>query len=353
MYSFETESFLEEKPDLSSVDAWEAVKTSIGNKYNRYNKSATDSCCAANRIESSSFTYVHTYPKFKLSPESTFFVIGSCFSREIERVLEKYSFDFATKGFSIPLDFIDQDHKSLVKDLITPEKQYRIRSILNKYSPHTMLSELKRVLLNQQYIDNGLIEVVKDVWFDGQIKNLNAMNLDAALYVRQQVEGAIRKILDSQVIIINLGFTESWLDSKTGLVLNEAPYPLLLKNHPNRFKFFNSNYYQTVSALEELIELILAKTDYQMKFILTLSPIPLGTTFTNKDIILANTHSKSILRSAAQEICDKYSCVDYFPFYEMTVNSPYHLTWQENGLHPRYEMIEFCMLEFFKTYLQT
>jgi hypothetical protein len=352
MSSCDTLLFAHENACLIPIDGWEAVKTSICNKYNRFNKSSTDPLAAANRIEEPCFTRVYNSPKFKIPSNSTFFVMGSCFSREIERILEKNNLKMATKDFTLPLNLFNPDHTSLYTDLTTPGKEYRVRSVLNKYSPHTMLDELNRTLLGFEYMDNGLIEVVPNEWFDCQIKNLPNMSLESALFVRQQVEKTTKKIVESDVTILNLGFTETWFDATTGMVLNEAPFPFIIRSFPGRFKFFNSSCSQIVHSLTEIIQLVLAKTDNKMKFILTISPIPLGTTFTNMDVISANTFSKSVLRAAAQEVCDKFPCVDYFPCYEMIVTSPYHLTWKEDGLHPTDLAIEFCVQSLIQNFVQ-
>ena len=54
-----------------------------------------------------------------------------------------------------------------------------------------------------------------------------------------------------------------------------------------------------------------------IKLLITTSPVPLNKTFADKDVVVANSYSKSTLRSVCGEISDKYDFVDYFPSYEM------------------------------------
>jgi len=83
-----------------------------------------------------------------------------------------------------------------------------------------------------------------------------------------------------------------------------------------------------------------------MKFVVTVSPVPLGTTFQEADIIVSNSHSKSLLRAVAEEIKRTYDYVDYFPSYEIVMNSPRDLAWREDCLHVQWPMVQHVMQNF-------
>jgi hypothetical protein len=55
----------------------------------------------------------------------------------------------------------------------------------------------------------------------------------------------------------------------------------------------------------------------EMKFILTVSPVPWMATAYDMNVIVATTYSKSVLRAAAGYLAEKYEFVDYFPSYEI------------------------------------
>ena len=57
------------------------------------------------------------------------------------------------------------------------------------------------------------------------------------------------------------------------------------------------------------------------------------------------------LRAAAQELRDKYDYVDYFPSYEMVMNSPRELAWGDDQLHVRAPMVEHVVGHFMKSYV--
>jgi hypothetical protein len=58
-----------------------------------------------------------------------------------------------------------------------------------------------------------------------------------------------------------------------------------------------------------------------MRFLLTVSPVPLTATAGGQHVITATTQSKSVLRAVAGEMAATHDFVDYFPSYEI-ITSP-------------------------------
>ena len=59
-----------------------------------------------------------------------------------------------------------------------------------------------------------------------------------------------------------------------------------------------------------------------MKFLFTVSPVPLTATATQDHVLSATVYSKSVLRAVCGELRSKYANVDYFPSYEMVASHP-------------------------------
>lgn len=58
-----------------------------------------------------------------------------------------------------------------------------------------------------------------------------------------------------------------------------------------------------------------------MRVIITVSPVPLQTTFTGQDAVTANSYSKAILRVTAEHLRRRFEGkVDYFPSYEIVLS---------------------------------
>lgn len=87
-----------------------------------------------------------------------------------------------------------------------------------------------------------------------------------------------------------------------------------------------------------------------MKFVITVSPVPLGTTFTGMDVISANSHSKATLRSAAGEFCAAHASVDYYPSYEMVTSTNPAIAWQEDRIHVTVPLVDAVIARFVASY---
>jgi hypothetical protein len=60
----------------------------------------------------------------------------------------------------------------------------------------------------------------------------------------------------------------------------------------------------------------------KMKFLLTVSPVPLTATATDQHVLPATIYSKSVLRAVAGALSQKHDFVDYFPSYELIASHP-------------------------------
>ncbi|WP_316898406.1 GSCFA domain-containing protein [Pseudodesulfovibrio indicus] len=81
-----------------------------------------------------------------------------------------------------------------------------------------------------------------------------------------------------------------------------------------RFQFHLLSHGECLGFVEDAIALVRARNP-KARFLLTTSPIPLDRTFTDDDVIVANLHSKSKLRSVCGELAATGE-VEYFPSFE-------------------------------------
>jgi len=61
--------------------------------------------------------------------------------------------------------------------------------------------------------------------------------------------------------------------------------------------------------------------------LVTVSPVPLLSTFRDVDVLVANTYSKSVQRAAIDEFIADADGVDYFPSYEFVMLSNPTIAW--------------------------
>ena len=114
--------------------------------------------------------------------------------------------------------------------------------------------------------------------------------------------------------IITLGLIETWIDKRKKKAWHSFHGNALKKiSVENLADFKQLDFNEVTTYLKKIINLVDIKNK---KIIFTISPIPLNFTFTDKDIIIANKYSKSILRAAVEEFIDNEK-IFYFPSFEI------------------------------------
>ena len=132
---------------------------------------------------------------------------------------------------------------------------------------------------------------------------------------------AVRRVFQSaDWIIFTLGLTEAWVSRSDGAV-----YPMAPGVHGGDFdaeehQFVNFSVQEVIEDLRSLIRLAVA-VNPKVKFILTVSPVPLIATYEERHVLTSTTCSKSALRVAADAAEREFDNVIYFPSYEI-ITSP-------------------------------
>jgi hypothetical protein len=138
---------------------------------------------------------------------------------------------------------------------------------------------------------------------------------------RTQHLAAVRHVFErADVFIFTLGLTEIWRDRRDGAVYPYCPGLIAGDFDPNIHEFHNAGVRENVDALEAFIARLRA-VNPNVRVVLSVSPVPLGTTMAPEHIARATTYSKSVLRVAAQELYEAHDYVDYFASYEIVSQS--------------------------------
>ena len=148
------------------------------------------------------------------------------------------------------------------------------------------------------------------------------------------------RISSADVVVITLGLTETWFNALHDLYLNAAPSLWSVRRYTDRFKFERTDVAFNSHALESSYALLR-----------TVSPVPLGTTFTTDDVFVANMYSKSTLRASAQTFAEAHDDVDYFPSYELVMMSRREAAFGHDCLHVGDETVGHVISAFTSTYI--
>lgn len=135
--------------------------------------------------------------------------------------------------------------------------------------------------------------------------------------LRDQHFAAVRDAFESaEVFIFTLGLTEAWRSLDDGFVFPVCPGTIEGTFDPTRHAFVNFGVDEIVDHIEKFSD-FLRQRNPELRIILTVSPVPLVATATNKHVIQASVYSKSVLRVAAEMAVMRIANMEYFPAYEI------------------------------------
>ncbi len=123
-------------------------------------------------------------------------------------------------------------------------------------------------------------------------------------------------IATATVLIFTLGLTEAWTSSIDGAVFPACPGTVAGSFDPTKHSFRNFGVTEVSQDLSEVAN-ELRSINPNLRIVLTVSPVPLVATATDRHVLCASTYSKSVLRVACEQAVREHSSIVYFPAYEI------------------------------------
>jgi len=139
---------------------------------------------------------------------------------------------------------------------------------------------------------------------------------------RNAVLRAIRKIAErTDWFVFTLGQTEGWVNSSSGYIYAMAPGNIAREFDSNDHLLKNYSFPEVRADLNWVIDAICG-INKKVRFVLTVSAIPLTEADSGNHAIAATPLPQSLLREAALTIAKSRKIVDYFPSYEIITGAP-------------------------------
>ncbi len=274
-----------------------------------------------------------------ITPSTPIASMGSCFAREIRKVLLDAGYNYITE---------ETENPASVHASAAWERTYNTFSILQIFE--YTFSEWTP---NLRWWISPVSKKVQDpyrriILYD----SLEEAEIDFSLHK----EFSRKALENAEVLILTLGLTEIWEDRFDGSVicLPSGPYPKE-GGDMSRYSFRVSRYNENLKNLEK-IHAIMTKHIPDCKLLVTVSPVHLWATFRQDlDVISASCNSKSTLRAVVDEFTERHDNVFYFPSFEMaTIYQPVlGKTWLSDGkenFHVNKQTVHFIMDNFFTFY---
>lgn len=278
--------------------------------------------------------------KFEIGPESTVVTAGSCFAQHIARYL---------RGAGYKVLDAERGPENL-PDALVQEYGYRVYSARygNIYFVRQLLQLAQEVLTEWEPAD--AIWSKGERWIDALRPAVEPEGLASPEHVRRQRADhlkAVRRVLtEADVFVLTMGLTEGWEHIASGTVYPTAPGTIGGDFDPEIHRFHNFTVAEIVEDFRAFREL-LRTINPSVRFLLTVSPVPLAATATQHNVLTATTLSKAVLRAAAGELEAMFADVDYFPSYEIvTSHAPGNRPFDETGRNVRPETVEQVMAYF-------
>ncbi|WP_410621075.1 GSCFA domain-containing protein [Amycolatopsis sp. cmx-8-4] len=169
---------------------------------------------------------------------------------------------------------------------------------------------------------------------------------DDVFAAREETLAAIRRgVARARCLIFTLGLTEAWGDAG-GTVYPSCPGTVRGTFDDTRHTLRTFTFADVHRDLLDVFALARAANP-DIRFVLTVSPVPLTATAGAQHALVANTHAKSVLRGVAGQLAQEHDHVDYFPAYELITGQPFRSGFYEPNLREvTAEGVEFVMGHF-------
>jgi len=276
-----------------------------------YSKQSPESYWKTGVAQQHPLTIEGLYKKrFSISASSQIATAGSCFAQHISRHLK-------SRGYSV-LDVEPpprglSDARARHFGYLTYSARYG-----NIYHARQLLQLVKAA--TGSFVPADVIWQKGDVFVDAlrpTVEPIGFATGDEVVAHRQKhLTHVLSMIEKADVFIFTLGLTEAWIHGETGTVYPTAPGVIAGRFDDTKHRFKNFSYHEILHDLLEFRDLT-RSINPKMKYILTVSPVPLTATATDKHVLIANTYSKSVLRAVAGALYERFGDVDYFPSYEI------------------------------------
>lgn len=254
-------------------------------------------------------------PKFLFPSDARIATAGSCFAQHIARYLR------ARKATVLDMEPAPPS----LSDANAIKYGYRIYSARygNIYTVRHLLQLAQEAF--------GGFTPADAVWerdgrfFDAMRPGVEPAGLPSAEAVRrhrvQHLAKVRRLLMVADIFVFTLGLTEAWTHNTSGTVYPTAPGTIAGCYQPEVHAFKNFDFLDVYKDFVSFRRLMMRRNP-GVKFLLTVSPVPLTATASDQHVLVATTYSKSVLRAVAGELAMKFDNVDYFPSFDL-IASPF------------------------------
>lgn len=253
-------------------------------------------------------------PRFPVSRALRVVTAGSCFAQHIGRELRK-------SGFRI----VDAEPlPAVIPEALANDHGYRLYSARygNIYTTAQLLQLYDEAC--------GRVMPADPVWqkdgrfYDAQRPGLDPGGLATADDVIKHRAHHLTRVKEAfeqaDLFVFTFGLTEAWVHKATGTVYPTAPGTIAGQFDPDQHAFKNYDMVEVLNAFTSFAKR-LRKVNRKVRFLITVSPVPLTATASGQHVEVATALSKAILRAVCGKLYADDPGTDYFPSYELITSA--------------------------------
>ena len=299
------------------------VRISATEAYRNFREPLADWVRARKRLRQGR-VFPQTAQTFSLNRSDTILTMGSCFARNIEEHLVKFGCHVPPFDFKLPREEHKGERANHALSLFTPPT---FRQTLEWTESIFLRGGKMRESDCEKLLFRFGDEKVVDLSLSGSLP----VSYERFLERRRELYALYETAFRAECLLMTPGLVEAWYDLEQGYYTNSTPFYGGKLLDAARFELRVLDQGECKADLLAAIDIV-RKHNPKIKVLITVSPVPLRYTFTKQDILVANTYSKSVLRSVCQEIVSERPLVDYFPSYEAVMLSTSR-AWQRDLRH--------------------
>lgn len=261
-------------------------------------------------------------PRFRITRKMKIATAGSCFAQHVGRTLKG-------AGFSV----IDTEPapEGMAKETA---QQFGYAMYSARYGNIYTARQLVQLLDEAE----GRFTPVAPVWekngrfYDALRPSVEPEGLespDEVMEHRKHHLAAVLKAMDqADVIVFTFGLTEAWVDAESGTVYPTAPGTIAGSFDPKKYVFKNYSYGEIINDFIAFRKRMMERNP-GVRFLITVSPVPLTATASGQHVEVATCYSKSVLRAVCGRLYEMFQNVDYYPSYEIITSQNAHGVYYE------------------------
>ncbi len=251
---------------------------------------------------------------FRVAPDDQVATLGSCFAQHLSRFLQRSGLSY----------LVAEPGPEGVDAAERKRRSYGVFSARygNVYTVRQAVQLFDRAYGNwsgdeeQWERDGSWVDPLRPTVEPDGFASLKLLEADRAAHLT-----AVRRVFeDSSVIVFTLGLTEGWRSRVDGAVFPVVPGAAGGTFDPDRHEFVNFDVAEVTTDLLEFGDRV-HQVNPGARVLLTVSPVPLIATYSDRHVLTATTYSKSVLRVAAAQAERSREFIEYFPAYEIVTSA--------------------------------